>query len=166
MIVNSFHTNEFYTSQLGKEIELPNEDCNHCNFNKPLIENLLENKEQSIIEIKNVLKKTNDEKQIIEALYTINQMLDNGLENKEDLYPILSKFNYSENEIIQTLLAGIYRKIKVPDAFGPLCIMLIKNSRKDNQLESHFDPNEEIGGAILEYIRTYQSIDTYSKKKL
>ena len=83
MIVNSFHTNEFYTSQLGKEIELPNEDCNHCNFNKPLIENLLENKEQSIIEIKNVLKKTNDEKQIIEALYTINQMLDNGLENKE-----------------------------------------------------------------------------------
>lgn len=49
-------------------------------------------------------------------------------------------------------LAGIYRKIQVPDAFGPLVNMLIKNSIDPPNPNQTFDPNEEIGGAILSYL--------------
>ena len=63
----------------------------------------------------------------------------------------LSKYNNSKDPNIQTFLAGIYRKTKIPDAFGPLCAMLIQNAINPPQ-NSHFDPNEEIGGAILDYL--------------
>ena len=46
---------------------------------------------------------------------------------------------------------GIYRKIKIPDAFGPLWTMLIQNSINPPK-NCPFDPNEEIGGAILDYL--------------
>ena len=78
-------------------------------------------------------------------------MIDEGNEDIKDLYPILSKYNNSKNPNIQTFLAGIYRKIKVPDAFGPLCAMLIQNAINPPK-DCFFDPNEEIGGAILNYL--------------
>ena len=77
-------------------------------------------------------------------------MLDNGVKGIENLYPVLSKYNKTNSSNIQVFLAGIYRKTKIPDAFGPLCSMLIKNSL--TQKNESFDPNEEIGGAILDYL--------------
>jgi hypothetical protein len=68
-----------------------------------------------------------------------------------ELYPALSKYNQTKDPNIQTYLAGIYRKTKVPDAFGPLCVMLIQNAINPHK-NCHFDPNEEIGGAILDYL--------------
>ena len=78
-------------------------------------------------------------------------MLENGVKNIDKMYPALSRFNRTQSPNIQTFLAGIYRKTQVPDAFGPLVSMLINNSL--NPVKSpFFDPNEEIGGAILSYI--------------
>ena len=79
-------------------------------------------------------------------------MLENNTKGVEKLYPILSRFNNTESPNIQTFLAGIYRKIQVPDAFGPLVSMLIKNSLNPQNYSAPFDPNEEIGGAILSYL--------------
>ena len=67
------------------------------------------------------------------------------------MYPTLSRFNETKSPNIQTFLAGIYRKTQVPDAFGPLVKMLIQNSLNP-QPNDIFDPNEEIGGAILSYV--------------
>ena len=53
------------------------------------------------------------------------------------------------------MLAGIYRKTLVPDAFGPLNRMLYKQITQPNS--PYFDPTEETGGAILEYITNYKS---------
>ena len=80
-------------------------------------------------------------------------MLDNGVEKEKvnDIYPELSKYNNTKSPNIQTFLAGIYRKTKIPDAFGPLVKMLIQNSINPPK-DAYFDPNEEIGGAILDYI--------------
>ena len=78
-------------------------------------------------------------------------MLENGTKGIDKMYPTLSRFNNTQSANIQTFLAGIYRKIQVPDAFGPLVRMLIQNSMKQDQ-NMPFDPNEEIGGAILSYI--------------
>mgnify|MGYP003304061768 CR=1 FL=1 len=86
-----------------------------------------------------------------EDLYILNLMLDEGNNEVSDLYPTLSKYNTSKNPNVQTFLAGIYRKTKVPDAFGPLLVMLIQNAINPPKI-CHFDPNEEIGGAILDYL--------------
>ena len=82
----------------------------------------------------------------------MNRLHDSGVKGIEKLYPIFARFNNTESPNIQTFLAGIYRKIQVPDAFGPLVNMLIKNSLKPNNPNQTFDPNEEIGGAILSYL--------------
>ena len=80
-------------------------------------------------------------------------MLDNGVDKKKisDIYPELSKYNDTKSPNIQTFLAGIYRKTKIPDAFGPLVKMLIQDSINPLQ-DANFDPTEEIGGAILDYL--------------
>ena len=59
------------------------------------------------------------------------------------------------------MLAGIYRKTLVPDGFGPLVTMFLNNAKKPTQIP--FDPNEEVGGAILEYLRSNSAIKNYSK---
>ena len=79
-------------------------------------------------------------------------MIDNGTKGIDKLYPVFARFNNTESANIQTFLAGIYRKIQVPDAFGPLIKMLVQNSLKPYNSQQPFDPNEEIGGAILSYL--------------
>ena len=86
-------------------------------------------------------------------------MIDEGVEASKvaELYPELSRYNNTNSPNIQTFLAGIYRKTKVPDAFGPLVAMLIRNSINSAKIQAEnniypFDPNEEIGGAILDYL--------------
>ena len=87
-----------------------------------------------------------------ETLYIIDRMTDNGTKGIDKLYPVFARFNNTESPNIQTFLAGIYRKTQIPDAFGPLINMLIKNSLKPHNPNQTFDPNEEIGGAILSYL--------------
>lgn len=128
-------------------VSYPNQYRNYCVFNI--------DKMKSLPEIKSSLENPKSEDEVLEDLYTLNIMLDKGV-NEEvnkvaDLYPVLSKYNNTNSPNIQTYLAGIYRKTKVPDAFGPLCAMLIRNSINPPQ-NSCFDPNEEIGGAILDYL--------------
>lgn len=134
-------------------VSYPNQTRNYCIFDEKRINPLIEKKEDSLSQIKTILNNSNNEDEILEALYALNLMLDNGTDKTQiaQLYPQLSKFNNTKSPNIQTFLAGIYRKTKVPDAFGPLCSMLIKNSINPPQ-NCHFDPNEEIGGAILDYL--------------
>ena len=99
-----------------------------------------------------ILTHSNHEAQITETLYILDRMIDNGTKGIDKLYPIFSRFNNTNSPNIQTFLAGIYRKIQVPDAFGPLVKMLIQNSLQPHNPQQTFDPNEEIGGAILSYL--------------
>ena len=89
-------------------------------------------------------------KHIVQSLYLLDRIQEAKTADIKHLYPVLSKYNNTTNPEIQTFLAGIYRKIQVPDAFGPLVAMLIRNSI--NPPKTYFDPNEEIGGAILSYL--------------
>ena len=82
----------------------------------------------------------------------MNRLHDDGVKGIDKLYPVFARFNHTDSPNIQTFLAGIYRKIQVPDAFGPLVNMLVKNTQKPYNQTQPFDPNEEIGGAILSYI--------------
>ena len=103
--------------------------------------------EHSIEKLKNNLETGQN---VIETLYILDKMYDKKTADIAKLYPTLSKYNKTNDVEVQAFLAGIYRKTHIPDAFGPLVAMLIKNSI--NPPKTYFDPNEEIGGAILSYL--------------
>ena len=131
----------------------PNQYRNYCVFDENKVNNVVESGETALPKIKYSLIHNTDESSVIENLYILNKMLDNGVDKSQisKLYPALSKYNDTKSPNIQTYLAGIYRKTKIPDAFGPLVKMLIQDSINPPK-NADFDPTEEIGGAILDYI--------------
>lgn len=132
-------------------VDMPQNGRNYCKFNQQKVDVFVKQGEQAIPYLSEVLKYSQNEEQITETLYILNRMLDEGAKDVDKMYPVLSRFNNTTSPNIQTFLAGVYRKIQVPDAFGPLVKMLIQNSLKQGTTPC-FDPNEEIGGAILSYI--------------
>lgn len=133
-------------------INMPTSQRNYCLFDQNKVDYFVKQKENALPYLTDILEHSNNEAQITETLYIMDRMIDSGTKGIDKLYPVFSRFNQTQSPNIQTFLAGIYRKIQVPDAFGPLCKMLIQNSMKPNNLNQAFDPNEEIGGAILSYL--------------
>ena len=133
-------------------VSYPNQYRNFCTFSVNVYERAYEGEKQ-LPRIKSELNQPKNEEQVVEDLFVLNLMLDNGIDTKKiaEMYPELSKYNDTKSPNIQTFLAGIYRKTKIPDAFGPLVKMLIQDSITP-QKDAHFDPTEEIGGAILDYL--------------
>lgn len=168
-------------------IQMPTTERNYCIFDKQKVDSFVKRGHDALPELKTILQTSNDEKEIVETLYILDRMIDAGVKGIPHMYPILARFNDTKSPNVQAYLAGIYRKTQVPDAFGPLVAMLIKNSmpvrdthptlliknsinpspptplpqgaRVDTSnvtpQASSFDPNEEIGGALLEYINKY-----------
>ena len=124
----------------------------HCHFSDDVYK-AMENKRGDLKEIKASLDNPKSDSEVIADLFILNQMIDQGedIEEVKKIYPSLSKYNQTKDPNIQTLLAGVYRKIKVPDAFGPLVVMLIQNAINPPEY-CGFSPDEEIGGAILDYL--------------
>lgn len=141
-----------FKKPLYNPIQLPNESRNYSLVDKNKVDFYVNQREKALPELENILKKSNDEKEVTETLYIVDQMIDSGVKGVDKMYPTLSKFNNTKSPNIQTFLAGIYRKTQVPDAFGPLVCMLIQNSVNPPKTPQYFDPNEEIGGAILSYL--------------
>lgn len=134
-------------------VSFPSESRNYCRFDEDKISRQVLMKEKILPHIKESLASNKDESSVVENLYLINRLLDEGIDKNKiiELYPQLSRYNNTDSPNIQTFLAGIYRKTKIPDAFGPLVKMLIKDSINDKNY-CYFDPTEEIGGAILDYL--------------
>lgn len=179
MLVQSITFNQFYTGAIkpvakntveknscemvdafAKSFILPDEKVNYSRFDEKLASKISSYKEDAINPVVDMLSKTNNEKEITAGLYLLNRIIDAGAKNVGDTYPVISRFNYSKSHNVQVMLAGIYRKTLVPDAFGPLMTMFLKNSQ--NPVQIPFDPNEEVGGAILEYLRNKNSVNNYS----
>ena len=130
---------------------LPNRNRNYCVADNNKVQFFVNEKERALPYLNDILVHSNNEQQVTETLYILDRMIDAGTQGVDKMYPTLSRFNETKSPNIQTFLAGIYRKTQVPDAFGPLVKMLIQNSLNPKPSD-FFDPNEEIGGAILSYI--------------
>ena len=131
--------------------QMPDIRRNYITVDNNKVDTFVKQGENALPYISDVLQHSNNETQITETLYILDRMIDGGVKNIDKMYPVLARFNNAKSPNIQTFLAGIYRKIQVPDAFGPLVKMLVQNSLNPNA-SPFFDPNEEIGGAILSYI--------------
>ncbi len=128
----------------------PKKQDNYIRFDENKTDLYVRQGEKALPYLNEILKYSQNEVQLTEALYILNRMHDAGTKGIDKMYPTLSRLNCTQSPYIQTFLAGIYRKTRVPDAFGPLFSMLIQNSLKPVSTVP-FDPNEEIGGAILSY---------------
>ena len=144
---------------LGSGIKRADETRNYCIYNDKRVEALVKSGMETIPYLKEYLKTSTNENGILEVLAVIDRMADNNPGELTDIYPYLAKFNDTDSPDIQVMLSGIYRKILVPDAFGPLCGMLYKQITAPNS--KYFDPKEETGGAILEYLRAYGAKNIY-----
>jgi len=151
----------YHTSALGQGVIMPDAKRNYCVFNEYRNEELIKERENALPYIENILKYTQDEKQILESLNVLNGMLDKKVNGIDKLYPTLSRFNGTTSPYIQTMLAGIYRKTLVPDAYGPLHRWMYQQIVFPNS--PYFDPLEEIGGAIYEYNKQINSQNASKK---
>lgn len=144
-------------SQLGQGVKLPDFTRNYCTYNEIRTKELVNAGEQALPYIDTFLKSVNTEEQVLDALQVLDKMLDKGIKGIDKLYPAMSRFNDVTSPNIQVMLSGIYRKTLVPDAFGPLNKMLLRQTFMPNS--PYFDPTEEIGGAIMEYLKNQAKIN-------
>lgn len=138
-------------SKLGEGVSFPNQQRNYCTFNEQRTTELVDAREEALPYIDTFLKTAWSEEQVLDGLQVLDKMLDKGVKGIDKMYPTIARFNDVTSPNVQVMLAGIYRKTLVPDAFGPLNKMLIRQTFTPNS--PYFDPTEEIGGAIYEYLR-------------
>lgn len=153
---------QYEVSQLGRDVLKPNKDRNYCVFNERRTNEIMAQAEHALPVVDEFLKNAKTEDEILDGLHVIDKMADKKVKGVENLYPTLSRFNDTDSPNVQVMLAGIYRKTLMPEAFGPLNKMLHKEITKPNS--PFFDPTEETGGAILEYIKSYGAANTYGEQ--
>ena len=154
-VINSILINKI--SKLGTDVSFPNSKRNYCTFNEKRTSFIVNEKERALPYLNVFLKSANTEEQVLDGLQILDKMLDKGVKGIDKMYPVLSKFNDVTSPNVQVMLAGIYSKTLVPDAFGPLNKMLLRQTFMPNS--PYFDPTEEIGGAIMEYLKNQSNIN-------
>ncbi len=135
-----------------KKAEMPTKNRPYCIFDMNKVDVFVKNGERALPKLTNMLQSAKTEDEIVEGLYIADRMIDGGVKGIGNLYyKAFSRFNDSRSANVQTFLSGVYRKTLNPDAFGPLVKMLANNFM--DPPKANFDPNEEVGGAVIEYIR-------------
>lgn len=135
-----------------KKPQMPTEKRPYCIFDNNKVDVFVKNRENALPKLNDMLKNAQSEDEICEGLFIADQMADAGVKGIDKMYyGTFSRFNESRSPNVQTFLSGVYRKTQNPDAFGPLVKTFVNNML--NPPKSSFDPNEEVGGAIIQYIR-------------
>ena len=125
----------------------------YCQFDQEKVDLFVNAREKAIPALTEMLNNAKDEGEVCEGLYIANAMAMENVKGVDKMYyGTFSKFNEDKSPNVQSLLSGVYRRILVPDTFGPLVKMLANNIKEPPQ-DPPFDPNESIGGAILELIK-------------
>ncbi|MBK8191015.1 MAG: hypothetical protein IPK79_11260 [Vampirovibrionales bacterium] len=98
---------------------------------------------------------------LLETLYVANCLADVGVPNIGDLYPAASAFNTHPHPLTQIYLAGLYRKLNRPEAFGPLLATLTHQAVSAYPAQTPMTGvTEEVGGAALQLIANRTAEET------
>lgn len=135
-----------------KPCELPTATRPFALFDNNKIDCFVRNKEMAIPRLASLISNAKTEAEKTECIFIADQMAENGTKNMGALYRRMSKFNNDKSPNVQTFLSGFYRKTLNPDAFGPLVKTMMDNVKTPHKNIS-YDPNEEVGGAVIEYLR-------------
>jgi len=91
---------------------------------------------------------------LVAGLYLAERLIEAGQTPPENLYAIVSPINRHPHPLVQIYLAGLYRHLDAPQAFGPLLGTLMRDTftpRNPNQPPT-WDVAEEVGGTLLQLI--------------
>lgn len=156
--VKNTQTEDDKPFELPKDVEfkkprMATKEKPYCEFDQNKVDLFVNAKEKAIPTLTKMLGEAKTEDEICEGLYIADRMIANGTKGMDKMYyGSFSRFNEDRSPNVQSLLSGVYRRILVPDAFGPLMKMLVTNILVP-QKDAPFDPNEAIGGSILEHIK-------------
>lgn len=122
-------------------------------FNQPLIRAIVSYRELAVPALGRFMAQAQTVPQIIEGLYTAEELAENGVQGVIQLYSLASRWNRHPNPLVQIYLAGFYRNIPQPAAFGPMLTTLIQHAMTTNAATpGPFRIDEEVGGTVLQKI--------------
>lgn len=147
---------ETYVWRLGVSTRLDPQNGNVL-LNFPLIESLVKYRKAVIQPLFKLLQSSTNGYQIIEGLYLAQRLAEEKVKGVNALYPAAARFNYTQDPLIQVYLAGFYRKLDVPDSFGPLLEMAWRHAQqpRTQAFQTGLNPMEEIGGTLLQQIANH-----------
>ena len=81
MWCNMKNLTTFQTFKQGEyqPIQLPNENRNYSVVDRSKVDFYVQQREKGLPQLENILKKSNDEKEVTETLYIVDQMIDSGV---------------------------------------------------------------------------------------
>ncbi len=141
-----------FTPKVYKPCELPTKTRPFAIFDNNKVDSFVRNKELAIPRLAKLVENAKTEEEKTECIFIADQMAEVGTKNMDKMYYRMSRFNEDKSPNIQTFLSGFYRKTLNPDAFGPLVKTMFDNIKQPHK-DISYDPNEEVGGAVSEYIR-------------
>lgn len=141
-----------FTPKAYKPCQLPTATRPFAIFDNEKVDMFVRNKELAIPRLAKMVDDAKTEEEKTECIFIADQMAEAGTKNMGSMYYRMSKFNDDKSPNVQTFLSGFYRKTLNPDAFGPLVKTMMDNIKTPHKNIS-YDPNEEVGGAVIEYIR-------------
>lgn len=149
-----------YVWQLGTETKTDPANGNLL-MNMPLIEFLVEKNRAVISPLYQLLTTSENLYQIVEGLHLAQHLAAAKVPGVDTLYAAAARFNYTSNPLIQVYLAGFYRKLCLPESFGPMLEMLIRQAQqpRNSEFQEDLNPMEEVGGTILQHIAEFAAME-------
>ena len=137
--------------ELGRQTII-NKSTGLVQLNRPLVEQIVRYRERAVEPLAELLEFSNSRRQVVEGLYTSQRMAETGTRNMNLIYAVVAdRFKNTKDIWLQTYIAGFYRAYKEPAAAGHLMQMLMQNKGLASS-NLMFNPNEEVGGALLELV--------------
>lgn len=137
-------------------------------LNTPLVEQLARQGPSVVDPLYQLLLTSPHRTQVAEGLYLAQRLAESKTSNVRKLYAAAARFNTTTDPLIQVYLAGFYRKLGVPESFGPMLAMLMRNSQQavSSYVPNATQANEEVGGTLLQLLaeKTAEVMRTGSKQ--
>lgn len=132
-------------------------------MNLPLIEALARQKGAVVQPLGRLLYSSMHRLQIIEGLYLAQRLAELKAPGVKSLYAATTRFQYSTDPLVQVYLAGFYRKLNVPESFGPMLEMLVRQAQQPPRYQPGLNPMEEVGGTILQQLAEHSAAEVLKR---
>lgn len=137
--------------QLGSQTQLGADGL--VRLNLPLVETIVRFREAAVPLLCQFLAGTQNILAMAEGLYTAQRLAEERVSNVGMIYGVTKHWHTQPHPLVQIYLSGFYRKLNAPETLGPLATMLLRNALQPGPpIPPAFDPQEEVGGAILDLI--------------
>lgn len=91
---------------------------------------------------------------LVAGLYLAERLIEAGQAPPKNLYATVSPLNRHPHPLVQIYLAGLYRHLDAPQAFGPMLETLMRDTftPRNPNTPPTWDVAEEVGGTLLQLI--------------